>query len=112
MNEIKDNIFINVYDSIGDGMWDWNIETNEVYYSYQWKKMLGFEDNEIKNDLEEWKKRVHPDDINGVYIKIQKHLNNETPVYTSEHRVLCKNGKYKWILDRGKVVKRDKDGNL
>lgn len=90
-----------------DGLWDWNLKTNEVYFSSQWKKMLGFEDHEISGSLEEWEKRVHPDDLDLVYDDIKKHLNGETELYKNEHRVLCKNGKYKWILDRGGVIERD-----
>lgn len=94
----------------GDGVWDWDIQTDKVSFSKQWKKMLGFEDHEIKNDLSEWSKRVHPDDIDWVLEEVQKHFRKETPVYSTEHRVLCKDGKYKWILDRGKVLTWSEDG--
>jgi len=91
----------------GDGLWDWNLQTNEVFFSKQWKKMLGFEDDEIQGSLQEWEKRVHPDDLKNVYDDIQEHLENKTPNYESKHRVLCKNGLYKWILDRGVILERD-----
>lgn len=94
----------------GDGIWDWNVLTNKVYFSKQWKKMLGFEEHEIKNDLNEWRGRVHPDDIEYVTEGMQKHFKKETPVYVSEYRALCKDGTYKWILDRGKVLTWAKDG--
>jgi len=94
----------------GDGVWDWNVQTNEVLFSKRWKEMLGFKESEIRNDLSEWEKRVHPDDIAGVNEEIQKHFKRETPVYIAEHRVLCKHGTYKWILDRGKVISWTKDG--
>jgi PAS domain S-box-containing protein len=93
-----------------DGIWDWNIKTNKVFYSVRWKEMLGFEDHEIANDLDEWAKRVHPDDIDEVMQTIQDHLAKKTPFYTSEHRVLCKDGTYKWILDRGQAL-WDEAGN-
>ncbi len=93
----------------GDGVWDWNAATSEVYFSRQWKTMLGFEEHEIGNKLEEWDKRLHPDDRDHVYKEINRHFAGETPVYMSEHRLLCKNGSYKWILDRGKVVSRTED---
>ncbi len=93
-----------------DGIWDWNIKTNEVFYSVRWKEMLGFEDHEIVNERDEWTKRVHPDDINKVMQIIQDHLAKKTPFYTSEHRVLCKDGTYKWILDRGQAL-WDEAGN-
>ena len=97
-------------DGSGLGLWDWNTENNEVFYSKQWKKMLGYEEHEILNTLEEWDKRVHPDDKERVYADINKHIEGITPIYQNEHRVLCKNGQYKWILDRGKVIAWSEDG--
>ena len=91
----------------GDGLWDWNIKTNEVFFSSSWKKMFGFKDYEIENNLDEWEKRVHPDDLKQVYIDINKHLEGETKLYENEHRVKCKDGTYKWVLDRGVIVNRD-----
>lgn len=94
----------------GDGVWDWNAQTNEVFFSRRWKEMLGYEEHEIGNTLDEWDKRVHPDDKKMVYGEIEKHFRGETDVYVSEHRVLCKDGTYKWILDRGKIIKRTDEG--
>jgi len=94
-----------------DGIWDWNVRTNEVFFSSRWKEMLGFEDHEISNHLDEWAKRVHPDDLGWVTQVIQDHFAKKTPFYISEHRVLCKDGTYKWILDRGQAL-WDKAGNV
>ncbi|MFC1541104.1 PAS domain S-box protein [Candidatus Latescibacterota bacterium] len=93
-----------------NGVWDWNIQTDEVFFSVQWKAMLGFEDDEISGSLEEWDKRVHPDDKDQVYKDIQKHMDGETQIYENEHRILCKNGKYIWIHDRGKIMEWTPDG--
>ncbi|GAB1544870.1 hypothetical protein NUACC21_75460 [Scytonema sp. NUACC21] len=93
-----------------DGIWDWNVKTNEVFFSSRWKEMLGYEDNEISNHLDEWAKRVHPDDLPWVSQVIQDHFAKRTPFYISEHRVLCKDGTYKWILDRGQAL-WDEAGN-
>ncbi len=93
-----------------DGVWDWDIRTNEVYFSPRWKSMLGFEDHEISNHLDEWGKRVHPDDLEWVTQAIQDHFAQKTPFYITEHRVLCKDGSYKWILDRGQAL-WDEAGN-
>ncbi|TAN44107.1 MAG: PAS domain S-box protein [Nitrospirae bacterium] len=94
----------------GDGVWDWNLQTNEVFFSRRWKEMLGFEDHEIPNHIDSWDKRVHPDDLVWVTEEIWKCFRGETSVYITEHRVLCKDGTYKWILDRGKIVSYTQDG--
>jgi diguanylate cyclase (GGDEF)-like protein/PAS domain S-box-containing protein len=88
----------------GDAIWDWNAQTNSVYFSRQWKAIQGYAEDEIADSLDEWQKHIHPDDREFVYAEINKHLARQTPVYTSEHRILCKDGTYKWVLDRGKVI--------
>lgn len=93
----------------GDGVWDWNAVSNEVFFSKGWKSMLGYKEHEIGSKLEEWEKRIHPDDKDQVYKDLNAHLNGETEYYSNEHRMLCKDGTYKWILDRGKVLERDKN---
>lgn len=94
----------------GDGIWDWNLDTNQVYFSKQWKNMLGYDEDEFENNLDEWKLRVHPDDQAHVDELIQEHIDGLTEVYSSEHRLLCKDGTYKWILDSGKIMQRDSNG--
>ncbi|MEP6519529.1 response regulator [Microcoleus vaginatus FACHB-2002] len=87
-----------------DGVWDWNVNTNEVFFSARWKEMLGYEDHEIPNHLDEWSKRVHPNDLDWVMQVIQDHFEGKTPFYITEHRLLCKDGSYKWILTRGQAL--------
>lgn len=94
----------------GDGVWDWNIQTNEVFFSVQWKRMLGFTDEEIQNDFAEWDKLIHPDDKEYCYDKIAKYIRQEVLVYQVEHRLLCKDGRYKWILSRAKFLEWTEDG--
>ncbi len=88
-----------------DGVWDWDAETNRVFFSRRWKSMLGYEEHEISDELREWESRVHPDDLEKCLGELQSYFSGETGAYRSEHRVRCKDGTYKWILDRGKVVK-------
>ncbi|MCP6760856.1 MAG: PAS domain-containing protein [Fischerella sp. CENA71] len=90
-----------------DGIWDWNVKTNEVFYSTHWKEMLGYEEEEISNHLDEWSNRVHPNDIGWVRQLVQDHFEQKTPFYISEYRLLCKDGTYKWILDRGQALWND-----
>jgi PAS domain S-box-containing protein len=94
----------------GDGLWDWNLKTNEVFFSKRWKQMIGYEDNEIENNFESWKSRIHPDDLDNVFEDINKHLKGETDSYVNEHRIKCKDNSYKWILDRGIIIEKDKNG--
>lgn len=95
----------------GDGLWDWDVQTDAVFFSQRWKEMLGFADDEIRNSLDEWSKRVHPDDKAQTMAAVRAHFDGKTPIYTNEHRVRCKDGSWKWILDRGLVVNRDAAGN-
>lgn len=92
-----------------DGIWDWNIKTSEVFFSPRWKEMLGYEEGEIENYLDEWSQRIHPDDVDWVTQVIQNHWAKRTPFYMTEHRVLSKDGTYRWILDRGQAL-WDEDG--
>lgn len=92
------------------GVWDWNIETNRVIFSTQWKKQLGYEPNEIPNDYSEWKSRVYPDDLANALNDLNSHLEGRTPYYQNEHRLKCKNGSWKWVLVRGKIVARNNLG--
>lgn len=88
----------------GDGVWDWDLRTNTVYFSDGWKALLGYSSNEIGNAPSEWSSRKHPDDPDSSRSNFKKHFRGETPYYEDVHRLLCKNGQYKWILARGKVI--------
>ncbi|MCE5336669.1 MAG: PAS domain-containing protein [Desulfobacteraceae bacterium] len=94
----------------GDGVWDWNPQTSEVFFSKQWKAMLGYAEDEIGHTLPEWDRHLHPDDRDRVYEEIGKYFAGNTSIYNSEHRLLCKDGSYKWVLARGKVVTWTSDG--
>ncbi|QMS87219.1 PAS domain-containing protein [Nostoc edaphicum CCNP1411] len=94
-----------------DGIWDWNVKNNQVFFSTRWKEMLGYQEHEISNHFDEWATRVHPDDIGFVRQAIADHFAKITPFFISEHRVRCKDDTYKWILDRGQAV-WDEDGNV
>ncbi|MBD2562900.1 MULTISPECIES: PAS domain-containing protein [Nostoc] len=91
-----------------DGIWDWDVKNDQVFFSTRWKQMLGYEEHEISNHLDEWATRVHPDDIGFVRQAIADHFAKVTPFFISEHRVRCKDNTYKWVLDRGQAV-WDKD---
>jgi PAS domain S-box-containing protein len=107
---ISEERFAFALDSSGDGVWDWNVQQGGVQFSRRWKEMLGHTEDEIGTELSEWSSRVHPDDISLVMAEVQAHLDGKTRIYSNDHRMLCKDGSYLWILDRGMVVQRDADG--
>jgi len=92
------------------GIWDWNVQTGETYYSFQWKKMLGYEDEEIKNTYRAWAILVHPDDLPGTRKALNACLRGEVPIYEAEFRMRSRSGKWKWILARGKLVEWNSQG--
>lgn len=87
-----------------DGIWDWNLITNEVFFSPRWKEMLGYEDHEIPDHLDSWSSRVYPDDLQPAMESIRAYLEGETPLYATEHRMVHKDGSLIWILDRGRAL--------
>ncbi len=86
-----------------DGLWDWNILDNSVYFSPRWKEMLGFRDDELPNEVPSWAERIHPDDVDETWADVHKNVNGETDYYENIHRLRHKDGHWVWILDRGKV---------
>ena len=94
-----------------DGLWDWNVASGTVWFSSRWKSMLGLEDDEVGDSLEEWSSRVHPDDLARAMADVQAHLFADTPYYVNEHRVRRKDGSWVWVLDRGMVLERAPDGS-
>ncbi|RMH86471.1 diguanylate cyclase [Pseudomonas sp. AOB-7] len=94
----------------GTGIWDRNVATGEIHYSSGWKALLGYADHEVGNRIEESYTRVHPADLDYVKATIAAHLEQRTAAYEVEHRLRCRDGRYKWVCSRGKVVERDGAG--
>ncbi len=92
-----------------DGLWDWDLELDTVYFSPRWKEMLGLAEDDIGEDPEAWLERVHPDDRARVRAAIADHLAGLTPLLESEHRIQHADGGYRWVLTRGVAV-RDENG--
>ncbi|MDN5941209.1 MAG: PAS domain S-box protein [Nitrospira sp.] len=90
-----------------DGIWDWNIQTGEIFFSSRWKAMRGFEDQELKNHVDEWRSRIHPNDLDRVLKNLDSYLAKRTPEFCEEYRVQRKDGSYLWILDRGVALWAD-----
>lgn len=96
-----------VLQATNEGHWDWDLTTDEVYFSPRWKEMLGYHDDEIPNALEEWKRRVHPDDLAAAELSLRLYLEGYRPTYEIEHRLRHKNGSWRWICTRGTAVRDD-----
>jgi len=87
-----------------DGLWDWNVQANTVYFSPRWKSMLGYEESEIGDNPNEWFDRIHDADRERVNEEVAAHQKGVVPQFESEHRVLHKDGTFRWMLCRGLAV--------
>ena len=94
----------------GDGVWDWDLQTERVIFSKRWKEMFGFQEDELRDDIDIWKFRIHHESYTLVMQKLEDALKGITDTYVAEYRMQCKDGTWKWILDRGMVVARDEVG--
>ncbi|MDZ4404267.1 PAS domain S-box protein [Prosthecobacter sp.] len=92
-----------------DGIWDWDIRTNEVYFSPRWKSMVGYEENELPDDFSAFEKLLHPDDHDRVMSELDDYLNSRIQRYSVEFRFRHKDGSWRWILARGRAL-RDGEG--
>lgn len=92
-----------------DGIWDWDLKKNSVYYSPRWKAMLGYEDGEITSSPNEWFNRIHPEDLERTKLDIFYHYRGATNHFENEHRIQHKDGTYHWMQSRGIAV-WDSDG--
>ena len=98
-------------ESAGLGLWDQNFKTNKIIRNERWAEMLGYELKDIESNIECWKNLIHPDDINQVEDVIKDHELGKTESIKIEHRMKTKTGDWKWILNWGKIIDRDKDGS-
>ncbi|HEY0848237.1 MAG TPA: EAL domain-containing protein [Noviherbaspirillum sp.] len=94
----------------GDGMWDWDVQADEVTYSKRWKEILGYADHEIGTSPDEWRSRLHPEDEADVLAALHDCIIGKTQAFSTERRMRCKDGSWKWTLSRGIVVGRDEKG--
>jgi PAS domain S-box-containing protein len=92
------------------GVWDWNVQTNDIYVDPNLKAILGYADHEIRNHLDDWGKLVHPEDAELVMAEADKHFQGLAPQYEVVHRMLHKDGSIRWFLARGTAI-RDESGN-
>lgn len=94
----------------GDCVWDTNEVDRTITFSKTWKEMLGYSEHEDMNSIDEWESLIHPEDKMSTLTNVQDCLDGKIPTFVCEYRILCKDGSYKWMLDRGVIVSRNKDG--
>ncbi len=92
-----------------DGIWDWDIANNNIYYSARWKAMLGYEEHELTRGFVEWEERIHPDDRDYAVKALEDYLERRAPEYKVEIRLRHKDGTWRWVRDTGKAL-RNPDG--
>ena len=90
-----------------DGLWDWDLTTDRIYYAPRWKAMLGHEDGDIGDNILEWFNRVNPLDIDRVRAEVSNHFAGKTSHLETEHRMLHHDGTFRWVLTRGLAVRND-----
>jgi PAS domain S-box-containing protein len=93
------------------GMWEWNIETDETYFSDTWYTMLGYQAGELRSSLDTWKELCHPDDLARAIETLQRHFQGQTALYSCEHRLRRKDGSWMWIHDVGELIEHFGDGS-
>lgn len=93
------------------GLWDWDLKTDKVQFSREWKAQIGYSENEISNNFDEWQKRVHPDDLNQALKIVNDYLAKPSGSYESEFRLQHKDGSYRWILAHASLIKNE-DGEM
>ena len=98
-----------VIEGNNDGIWDWNMRTDEIYFSAHWKAMLGYQVEELTDCFETWEHLLHPEDLERARTELQSYLNGGSQIYQLEHRLRHKDGSYRWILARG-IALRDAAG--
>ena len=109
LREVKERLDLAV-EGANLGVWDWNMESDEVTFNEQWALMLGLSLDEIEPRLETWEDRVHPADMAGVEAALEAHIAGDEALYDCEHRMRTKSGEWRWARDVGKVVDRNDDG--
>ena len=99
-----------VIEATSDAIWDWNLITNEVYYSDRYYTMLGYKPGEFEANFDSWVNLMHPHDAGFSQVIIKKYIKEQVPEFNLEFRLKAKDGTYRWIHARGKIVERDKKG--
>jgi PAS domain S-box-containing protein len=92
------------------GVWDLDPQAHVVHYSPEWKTMLGYGPDDASDPTAVWRSRVHPEDLDGMRARLDAHLSGQAEAYACEFRLRAADGRYRWVLSRGRVVARDGEG--
>ena len=94
----------------GDGVWDWNLQSATIVYSRRYAELHGFAEHEIAGAADHWRESLHPDDRAHALGELKAYLDGRREAFSSEERHRCKDGSWKWVLNRGAIVSRAPDG--
>ncbi len=98
-------------ESSGFGVWDWDVELDQIFFSNQWKALLGFEpQDEVPKNYPDFQALLHPGDKTALMAAVQEHIDGRSPSFVGEFRLRSKNGSWKWVLSRGRVIEFDLNG--
>ena len=107
----QNQMFSLIIEGENDGIWDWDMATNKIYFSPRWNDMFGYRKTGMSDDPNEWLTLIHPEDVTSFQQALQIHFERRNAIFHSEHRVRTVSGDYKWVLDRGHAV-WDADGKV
>lgn len=114
--ELEESLSVNeerlelLFEATTDGVWDWNLLTDEMFFSPRWLESLGYQPGELESNSDSWKSLVHPEDLPKIMAALNAHLEGKTEGYQCENRILQKDGTWRWNLDKGRIVKKDDAG--
>lgn len=107
LREMQERLALAIH-SANIGLWDWDLQTDKVRYSREWKSQLGYEEHEISNDFSEWESRVHSDDLERAKATVSSYIEKPYPNFQNEFRMLHKDGSYRWILAQASLLMNER----
>ncbi len=107
--KLSEQRYLFALEASSEGIWDYNVKNKSVFYSSQTMKILGYDAVDTVDSIFFWDNKIHSDDKVRYFKDVQDHIDEETPYYENSQRMLTKNGEYKWILSRGKIIERDEN---
>jgi PAS domain S-box-containing protein len=102
--------YLTILECVGHGFWEWDPISSRITLSPQWVTMLGYEFEAFEQTKERWMSLIHPEDLSYCLNELTALLSGRTKHYQHQHRMLCHDGSYKWVLDQAKVIAHNADG--